>query len=123
MVERTPGDFGPTDESTDTAGGGDFLSRLERILKKPAVQQRLLAEAPEEVQQAVMSEFTDAPADEPSTDTAPSDPDDDDLTPEKLAEFLGEIEEQVGGDYTVTQLRAFAEANPGMVDNLLKQYL
>ncbi len=118
-MERTPTDFGKSDESS-TKSEGDFFSRLERILKKPQVQQRLLAEAPEEVQQAFMSEFTDTP-DQPSTETTTDESDR--VTPEKMAEFLGEIEEQVGGGYTVTQLKTFTETNPEMVENLLAEYL
>lgn len=131
-MERTPTDFGTTDEASSATSGGDFVSRLERILRKPAVQQRLLAEAPEEVQQAVMSEFSDTPTETPDapTDADTTDTTDatdaeatGDVTPEKLVEFLNQIEEQVGGQYTVTQLRTFTEANPAMVENLLDEYL
>lgn len=128
-MERTPTDFGTTDEASSDATGGDFVSRLERILRKPAVQQRLLAEAPEEVQHAVMSEFSDTPTETPDapTDADTTDATDaeatGDVTPEKLVDFLNQIEEQVGGQYTVTQLRTFTEANPGMVENLLDEYL
>lgn len=119
-MERKPTDFGKSDEGS-AKSSSDFMGRLERILSKPAVQQRLLAEAPEEVQQAVMSEFTDT-TDAPSTDAEPTDSSGD-VTPEKMAEFLGEIEEQVGGGYTVTQLKTFTETNPEMVENLLSEYL
>lgn len=122
MVERTPSDFATTETETEQ---GDFWSRLERILKRPEVQQRLLAEAPEEVQSAVMSEFTETPTetDATETDTTTETATDAAVSPEKLVEFLGEIEAQVGGGYTVSQLRTFAQSNPDMVESLLDEYL
>jgi len=123
-MERSPTDFGTSDESEKSEG--DFWDRLERILKKPEVQQRLLAEAPDDIQSAVISEFSSDMTDTTdTTDTAPTDEADEQaaVTPEKMAEFLGEIEEQVGGQYTVTQLKTFTETNPEMVENLLAEYL
>lgn len=111
---------GKDEQTSQSSSGGNFVHNLQEILEQvensPQLQQLLMQLSGTDLsqlnEQANQMENTNVKTDGESTDKEPN-----------LIGLVRDLEENVGGNYTISQVRMFMENNPEQVEQLSEEYL
>lgn len=110
-----------SDQTTTSNGGSDFLTNLEGIIQQvensPQLQQIIgMAMQSQGIDpQGDSNTVMDNNSEQQAVESADNDAD--------LLGLVKALENQVGGDFTIAQIRMYMEQNPEHVEQLADEYL